>query len=156
MSNNPLVDSVEYVDSDKDTHFTDALTQHAVEEENIDFPSDWGTLQVQKCEISSISVLSDQLLDWEVQFYATDGHSNTDADTDSYITSITFNSSDGRQNASTGLYRYDANPAFLPFIYHDEDRTSEFHISLVNRSATAKASGGTGEVKLRIQATPIL
>ncbi len=156
MSNNPLVDSGEYVDSDKDTHFTGALAQNASEEENIAFPSDWGTLGVQKLNIRNISVLSDQPLSWELQFYATDGQGNADADTNSFITSLIFDASDAKQNDGTGLYSYDANPAHLPFVYHDEDNTSEFHLTLVNRSAAAKTAGAAGEVKVRIHAEPIV
>lgn len=148
--------TIEITASDKDTHFTDAINQNAVEEENISFNSDWATAQIQKAEVSGVTILSDQQLDWELQFYSKDTQSDTNADTDSLITSIVFNSTNARQNADTGLWRYDGNPAFLPFYYHDQDNTGEWHLSLVNRSITAKTAGAAGEVVVKISARPIL
>lgn len=156
MSNNPLVDSFEITSSDKDTHFTGAIAQNAFEEENIAFPTDWGLLQYNRAEILNISLESKENLDWEVQFYATDGHADTsDLDVDSYITSILFPATDGKRNAGTGQWKYDANPAHVPFIYHDEDNSSEYHITLVNRSAAAKTAGAAGQAVVKIHANPI-
>lgn len=155
MSNNPLVDSAEFIDTVKTTHFTGALAQNAIEEENIAMPTNWGLVLHNKAVISNITIDSDQNLDWEVQFYAKDTQSDTDEDTDSFITSFFFSSSDGKQNAGTGLWKYDANPAHKEFDYEDEDRTSEWHITLVNRSVTAKTAGAAGSLKVRFRATPI-
>jgi len=156
MPHNPLVDSGENIDSDKDVHFVGALAQNAGEEANISFPANWVTLNVQKVKVLNISVLSDQPLDWELQFYAKDTQADTDADVDSFITSMFFDTTDSKQIGGSGLYSYDANPAHLPFVYDDQDRTSELHLTLVNRNATAKTAGATGEVKVRIYVEPIV
>lgn len=150
------VDSGEFIDTDKDTHFTGAIAQNAVEEENIGMPANWATLQIQKAIISNITIASDQNLDWEVQFFSNDTQSDTDADVDSAITSFRFSASDGKQVGDAGLWRYDANPAHKEFEYEDRDRTSEWHIALANRSVTTKAAGATGEVVVRFRATPIV
>jgi len=145
-----------FTDTDKDTHFTGAIAQDAVEEENVGFPADWATCKIQKCSVTNVSILSDQQLDWELQFYSTDAHSNTDADVDTFITALDFIGTDAKQNAGAGLWRYDLDPATFPFEYVDADNTSEFHITLINRSAVAKNAGATGEVKVRITAEPIM
>ncbi len=143
--------------SDKDTHFTGALATDVAEEENISFNTDWATAGIQVAEVTNVSIESDQRLDWEVQFYATDGQADTsDIDNDSFITSILFSGSDGKQNAATGQWKYDANPAFLPFSYIDEDNSSEWHITLVNRAGTAKNAGATGEVVIKVHAVPAI
>ncbi len=156
MSNNPLVDSFEIIASDKDTHFTGAIAQNATEEENIAFPTEWSLIQCHKCEISNVSLESDQPLTWEVLFFATDAHGDTDLDLDRAVTSLTFSSADAKRIGGANQYRYNLDPATFPFTYIDEDRSSEFHISLINRDATAKNSGATGEVVLTIHAVPIM
>ena len=150
------VDSGEFIDTDKDTHFTGAIAQNAVEEENIGMPANWATLQIQKAIISNITIESDQNLDWEVQFFL-------------MIRRVILmpmlirrllrfaSASDGKQVGDVGLWRYDANPAHKEGPeYEDRDRTSEWHIALANRSVTAKAAGATGEVVVRFRATPII
>lgn len=149
-----LTYSAEFIDSDKDTHFTSALALDAVEEEDISFPADWATAGIQKCVVKNVSILSDQALDWELQFYSTDAKSSTDADLDSIITTLEFAAADAKQNAGTGLYRYDLDPSTFPFNYIDNDSTSEFHLILANRDAVSKNAGGTGEIKIRITAEP--
>ncbi len=158
MPNNPLVDSFEIIASDKDTHFTGSIAQNAVEEENIAFPTDWGLIQCNKCQILNVSIEADQPLDLEVLFFANDVHSDTDLDLDRAITSLFFSAADAKRtgNPLAGQYRYNLDPATFPFIYHDEDNSSEFHITLINRDATTKNAGGTGEIVLTIHAVPIM
>ncbi len=146
----------EIISTDKGVEFTTQINQNAVDEENISFPSAWGTVGIQTVQIRNITVQSDQNLQWDVQFYATDAHSNTDHDLDKFVTNLNFATTDGIQNAGAAQFRYDKNPTFTPFIYTDEDNTSEFHVTLVNRSATAKNAGGTGEFVLKIYAVPLI
>ena len=144
------------ISTDKDTHFTDELLTNAVEEEDIGFLSDWATAGIQTLEIRNITVQSDQQLQWDIQFYATDAHSNTDLDLDKFVTTLNFATSDGIQNAGTAQFRYDKNPTFTPFLYTDEDNSSKFHITLVNRDGTKKNAGGTGEIVIKIYAVPVI
>ena len=145
-----------YIRSDKDTHFTGALVQHAVEAENIGFPGDWDTIGIQKVEILGVSVISDQQLAWDIKFYGKDTHAvTTDLDSDFFEKTLKLDASDGIQEAGANQYYYDLDPSFFPFIYHDEDVTSELHVTLVNRSATAKTAGAAGEVVIIIHAIPI-
>ncbi len=144
------------ISSDKDTHFTTQLVTNAIEEEDISFPSDWATAGIQTVEIRNITAQSDQNLQWDIQFYATDAHSNIDLDLDKFITTLNFATSDGIQNAGTAQFRYDKNPTFTPFFYTDEDNSSEFHITLVNRDGTTKNADGTGEIVIKVYAVPVI
>lgn len=139
-------DKMQHVRTDKDTHFTGTLAQNAQETENVT------GLDSNAGSIKSLAILSDQQLDWDVVFYSTDGFVNADADVDSYLGRVEFGAADGRQIAGTGLFRYDAFDLNLPYL--DGDGTNELHVGLVNRSATAKAAGDTGEVVLRIGFQP--
>ena len=156
MSSELLLDSTEYVRSDKDTHFTGALAQNAVKTENISFPADWVTMGLRKAKIVDIKIISDQQLAWDVKFYSKDTHAvTTDLDADSFIRTFKFDASAGVQEAGADQYYYDIDPSEFPFVYIDEDGTSEFHVTLVNRSATPKTAGAAGEVVVIIQAIPI-
>jgi len=148
--------AAEFVRSDKDTHFSGALAQNAVETENIGFPADWATAEIQKVQVLGVSVLSDQQLAWDIKFYGRDTHAVTaNLDNDYFEKTLKLDASDGIQEAGANQFYYDLNPSFFPFIYHDDDRTSEFHITLVNRSAVAKTAGAGGEVVIIIHAVPI-
>lgn len=151
-----LLDSAAIIRTDKDSHFTGAIAQFAAEEENIGFPTDWATVGIQKVQIESLTLISDQALSYDIQFYSKDTFANTDIDSDKFVKTFKFVQGDGIQRAGANQYYYDISPDSLPYTYIDEDNSSEFHIALINRSATAKNAGATGEVTLIINAVPIL
>ena len=152
--------SIETISSDKDSNFTGALVQNAIENESISFPSDYSTVRVDKLRINSIAIQADfsnttTALDLEVVFWNTDGYSNTDLDLDGHITSVLFSSSDARQIAGAGQYYYESENSFKsPIYYEDKDRTSELHVGLVNRSSTTFHADDT--IKLSFVVEPIL
>jgi hypothetical protein len=51
--------SIETISSDKDTNFTAALAQNAIENESLSFPSDYSTVNINKLKINSIAVQAD-------------------------------------------------------------------------------------------------
>ncbi len=156
MDDHVLVDSFELVRSDKDSHFIGSIVQHEVETADISFPSDWATMGISKVKVLGVSIISDQSLAWDVKFYAKDTHAvTTDLDSDSFIKTLKFDVSAGVREVASDQYYYDIDPTQFPFIYHDEDNTSEFHITLVNRSSTDKTAGAGGEIVLIIHAIPI-
>lgn len=145
------VSSVVKLSSDKDTHFTGALATNAGEDENIT------GLKNNAILITGIAVVSDQNLDWDVQFYATDGFDDTDLDTDSFVGVFKFVAADGDQVAATGPYKYSTGSSSNRFIgidYYDVDETKELHVKLVNRNATSKNAGATGEVVVTFSYLP--
>lgn len=142
---------VERIRSDKDTHFTGALAQNAGEDENLT------GLSVNSGMIENISLQADQNLDWDIYLYATDGFDDTDLDNDTLLGVVRFVASDGQQIGGSNQYYYStvsSSYAFRPFQYIDDDGTNEIHVKLVNRNATAKNSGATGEVVLEITFRP--
>ncbi len=148
--------TIEAIDSDKDTHFTGALAQDAIENENISFPSDFSTAQMQKLKIHQISIQSDQALDWDLILWSDDGFADTsDIDSDPHIIAETFLASDAVQIAGANQTYYRYNPV-TPILYIDKDNSGELHVGLINRSVTAKNAGATGEVKVRFMVEPIL
>ncbi len=141
--------------TDKDTDFEASANDGVALEEDISFPSDWSTAGIQTVEIINITIQADQNIQWDISLYATDAHSNTDLDLDKFVTNVNYAIGDGAQNGGTGQYRYDKNPTFIPFIYTDEDNTSEYHVTLVPRGAN-KNAGASGEVVIKIHAVPVI
>jgi hypothetical protein len=143
-----------FIRSLKGTHFTGAIAQNAGEAEDIAIPgagSSAGDYSLRGyLYIREIHLWADQNLSWEVQFWADDDYDETDVDLDAFLGSYTFAVADGLQNAGTGLYRYSQTKLELSYV--DRDVTGEIHIKLVNRSATGKNAGGTGEVVVEVVA----
>ena len=141
---------IHYVKSDKDTHFTDALAQNAVEHENIAMGN--ALVGCEECIIEGVVLLSDQNLEWDVFFWTRSTNLDTDADIDTFLDYIKFKQTEGRQIAGTGLWYYSWTNLGIP--YKDEDQSEEFHVSLCNRSATSKNAGATGEVVVKLMVRP--
>lgn len=146
------IPTVHFVRTDKDSHFTGALATNAIELENVT------GLKSPAFNIESVTLQSDQNLDWDIYVWATDGHSDTDVDLDYFLGKITFVAADGKQIAGAGQYYYDTSSCsqpFRPFPAYDRDAVApgaggkyELHTGLVNRSATSKNAGATGEVSV--------
>lgn len=147
--------ALEYIVTDKDTHFTGALAQNAIEVESIDFPADWSLLESHEIVIESIVVQSDQNLEWDIYLWSTSDYNETNLDADRFIDSFNFPTTAGKRIAGAGQYYYSAPSNNIMVPYKDEDRTSKLHIGLVNRSATAKNAGATGEIVVKIAARPV-
>lgn len=141
--------------SDKDTHFTGGLAQDAMETESINFPSDWRTAGINSCIIEGISIQSDQNLDWDVVIFSGSEFDNTDLDLDKAIDYTSFANTVGKQVGGAGQYYYPlaSSPFKIPYV--DEDRSGKLHVGLVNRSATAKNAGATGEVVITFILRPV-
>lgn len=155
--------SINRVRTDKDTQFTGALAQNAIAYENV-VPS--GSIAAGghcRSRLHSISILSDQNLAWEVQLYATNrfDQDNSDLDTVPFLGKWSFQAGDGVQNAGAGPYIYYIDGLDIPYHCTDFDDHSTFvagvkrpqgqiHVALVNRSATAKNAGATGEIVIQL------
>lgn len=142
---------LQVVRSDKDTHFTGAISQNAKEDENIT------GLDCNSGLITGITIVSDQNLAWDVYLWGTDGFDDSDLDAENFLGRFSFLSSDGDQLGGSGQYYYStshASQSFQPIPYADADNGNELHISLVNRSASAKNAGATGEVVVTVHYAP--
>lgn len=145
------------IKSDKDTHFSGALAQNAAESESLTGFSDVSGV------IEQVSLISDQNLDWELMFFATSGFDDADYDADFFLGAVRFVAADGKQIAGVGGYYYcTANMAlpFEPITYIDKtsvdagNNSGSIYCVLVNRSATGKNAGATGEVAVNIVIRP--
>lgn len=131
------------VRSDKDDHFTGALAQNAKEDENL------AGLLSNKVRIVGISLQSDQQLHYKVLFWKTDDFDDSDLDKDTFCGEIDVDlAMYGIQLGGAGQWYLDVRGVVLD--YEDEDGTNELHISLLNKDATAKNAGATGEVVVEI------
>ena len=146
---------LQYIKSDKDTHFSGALAQNAIEIEALDFPSDWQKINVTSIIIESISIMSDQNLEWDVLLFSTDGTTDTDLDIDSFTDFFNYATTSGKQAAGAGPFYYSSPSNNLQIPYKNAQNKSKLHVALVNRSATSKNAGATGEFTVEFVVRPV-
>lgn len=147
--------ALEFLDTDKDTHFTSGLAQHAMETESVAFPSDWGTIGIDECIIESIVIQADQNLEWDIYIWSEAEVDNTDIDLDKFVDYANFPTTSGKQIGAANQFYYASPANNVKIPYKDQDHTQKIHVGLVNRSATAKNAGATGEIKLRLGIRPV-
>ena len=141
-------DVFQILETDKDTHFTGALTQYAKEDENI------SGLLYNKIRIIGVGILSDQQLHYKLLLWYKDTFEDTDLDLDEYCAEIDLDlPTYGFQVGGTGKWYMDIRG--LHADYQDLDGSHELHSSLINMSATSKTAGAAGEVKLFIAYAPM-
>ena len=146
---------LQYIKSDKDTHFSGALAQHAVEIEALDFPTGWSSLNINDLIIESISIQSDQNLEWDILLFSTDGTTNADLDLDTFTDFFNFATTSGKQIAAAGQFYYSSPSNNLQIPYKNTQNKSKLHVALVNRSATSKNAGATGEFTVEFVVRPV-
>jgi hypothetical protein len=140
------------VRSDKDTHFTTLLVTNAFEQEDIATGAG-----AKKFAILAVELLADQNLDWELWFWNKSTAEDTDLDLDAYIGRVAIAVADHKQYGASGTYYVNKELA-APIVYIDDDAPGtepKLHVSLLNRSATSKNAGATGEVVLIVTCEPI-
>lgn len=152
------------VRTDKDVEFTGAILQNAAEEENIVLSSGLSGMNGQaELILRGITIISDQNLAWELQFFSSDLFQESNLDLDTFIARWSFAAADGVQIGATGTYEYYIDGLEIPL--WDDDRvavtnagvtgTGELHVALVNRSATSKIAGATGEIVVTFWVEPM-
>ena len=147
--------AIVFLDTDKDTHFTGGIALNAMETESVAFPADWGKTNIDECIIESVVVQADQNLEWDIFIWSKAEFDNTDLDLDKFTDYINFPVTSGKRIAGANQYYYASPANNVKIPYRDQDRTQKIHIGLVNRSATAKNAGATGEIKLRLGIRPV-
>ncbi len=129
------------IETDKDTHFTTELTQGAMETESIAMSADMIAIGIDRLVIIGLALQVSRNLEYDVIFWRTSGHDNTDLDLDKALGYVNFSRSDGKQVVGANQYRYPSEN--LKIFYRDEDQTSKIHVGLVNRSTITKEAGDT-------------
>ncbi len=127
--------------TDKDVQWTGALAQNAGANETINVP--WADANL-RLTLSALTVVSDQNLAWELAFWNSAVFGSSNLDLDGYIGNWQFQTSDGFQIAATGSYRYFIPDLGIPLV--DLAGAGNLYVTLINRSATAKNAGATGEI----------
>lgn len=115
-----------------------------------------------RSRIKSLSILSDQNLAWEVDFFGKNTYMAGQADINNvfFIGRWIFSAADGTQIAASGPFIYYVDGLDIP--YQDADGAQPpahigiIHVGIVNRSATAKNAGATGNLVLEIGVEPTL
>lgn len=139
--------SIKHIDTVSTTHFTTAIAQNAIEEENIT------GLSNNKITITGIAFQAKEALNYRLWIYDTDGFADTDLDLDQFneYVDIDLSSTNGRI-AGAGQYYYALTA--LSIDYSDEDASNELHLALQNLSAASKTAGAAGAVKAKITYKP--
>ena len=143
-----------WVKTDKDANFTDALVQNAKEDEILDKDIDEQPFEYAEFEVCQVTIVSDQQLHYELYFWSSDDFDDTDLDVDSFLGSVDLDLPvSGKQVDGAGPYRLDVEISPRVNIIDLTD-SKKIYVSLVNRSATAKNTGATGEVVVTLALAP--
>lgn len=132
------------ISTDKDVHFTEAITLKNQEKENLT------GLESDKILIESVNIQSKQNLKYRLIFWSKDTFENPDLDLDSFKDEVELDlsSSPAFRIGNANQYYFDVRD--LEIVYEDKDATREIHCSLQNLSGASKNAGVTGEVQLDI------
>ena len=141
--------TITHIDSDKDTHFTTAIAQNAIETEDLTDLTD------NKITITGIAFQAKEALNYRLWVFDTDGFADTDLDVDQFNEYVDFDLSTN-QGRIAGAGQYYFAQTGLSIDYEDEDATKELHIALQNLSAASKTAGADGAVKMKVSYKPRL
>ena len=141
---------IEYVVSDKDLNFTEALAGNRMEIESLAFPYSWSKVELHECIIENVTIQSKQNLEWDVWIFSTSGGNSSDLDSDTFLDGFNFPKTEGWQIEDKGQYYYVSPTNHIAVPFKDEDMTAKIHVGLINRSTQAKYTGASGEVKVRL------
>lgn len=137
------VEEPEWLVTDKDTHFTEAIAQNAKEDENL------AGLAANKVVITDVMIEADENLQFYLLFWSTDGIDDTDLDDDSFLGFVDLDiPNNGFRIAGAGQYYLNVTDVNLH--YEDEDASTELHVSLLCRTAAGKTAAAAGDVKVKI------
>ena len=149
------------IDTDPATQFIAGLAQNA--SDLLSWTPDMAIAAAPDCRgrVIAIAIISDQNLAWELNFWSREaGPAAASVSLDSFLGRKGFIAGDGLQIAGAGSFRYFASGLDITVLDEDPrvDRDSPYagrlHLSLVNRSATGKNAGATGEIKIRLFVDP--
>lgn len=136
--------------SDKDEHFTEAITMNNQETESI------AGLLSNKIYIHGVNIQSVQALKYRLIFWWDANFDDTDIDVDSYAGHVELDMTSSPAFRIDSANQYYLDVGDLAFAYEDRDATNKIHCSLQNLSATAKIAGSSGAVQLDFKYSPRL
>ena len=154
MSVNLNVAPLILVESVVATHFTGAIAQNAIEIESLTSPD---TRDTDEFIIEAISIIVDAFAAdtaFHVVFFDTPTQTAVVND-DPFIEFVNFSGVSGMTigTGGGGTQRYHAVSG-LAISYKDALGGGQIHVGIVNRAATSKPAGATGELKLKLWVRP--
>jgi len=140
---------IQYLSSDKDTHFTEAIALNAIENENI------SGLLWNKITIREINIQAKEAMLFTVWFWGSSTLEDTDLDVDSYreFVNLDVSTSGKRIGLANQYYLSSSN---LHILYEDSDGTFTLHCGLMVSAGAGKTAGVLGEIQIDIGYTPRL
>jgi hypothetical protein len=140
-----------FATTDKDVDFTGALAQNASATATLSVPQLPSSCQAR---LNNIQIISDQQLAWEVWLWGTSDFAANSSNLDAVFPfgRWAFTAADGVQIAGAGPYYYFISGLGLP--YQELAGLSKLNVMLVNRSATSKNAGVTGEIVIKFALEP--
>jgi len=136
--------TIEIIETNKDTHFTESITQNNCENETI-------SVITNKYVINGISIQSKQPLNYRLLVWGSNNFNNSNLNTEKYIGCINLDLSTKEAFQINNENQYRLNIENLQLQYQDFQSTNNLYIGLMNLSPTTKQSGSNGEVKLIIK-----
>lgn len=140
---------IKFLESEANGHFQASLALNAKGDENL------SGLLVNEIEILSVALQAKQQLHYRAWFWSKNTFDDPDLDEDSYVDHVELDLENFGARIGGANQFYLNSRLDPPLRYVDEDATRELHISLQNKSTTAKDAGVGGQVKLRFMYSPL-
>lgn len=136
-------ESIVFVDSHRDTHFTDSLVQYASEYEDLTISPGTAAAGAGRasCFVSSITLRTATNHAWAVSLHRTSTHSTlaaTPYQPAQWIGFWPFTNTEALATATEFVYTVSG----LRIAYRDDNDTGRLHVGLHNQSAATKAALG--------------
>lgn len=141
--------SLEFIETDKDIHFTEEIATNNCEYEVLDLTNN-------KYEINGMSIQSKQNLNYKILFFGSNNLNNENLNIEKYIGSVDLDLTQEPSFRINNENQYRLNSEDLRLQYNDFSMSNKLYVSLMNLSNESKQSGTTGKVKLIIKMTPRL
>lgn len=132
------------------TNFTGALAQNAGVMADLTLPSSIGGGDRATCRLKSLVIVSTDNLAWEIQIFGSHDGPSADPNQDTFLGLWQFTAAMAAAGANNNFYYY-GDGLDLPYEDIDLDQhlgaaknIPQLHVRLVNRSAGAKGTYGSG------------
>jgi hypothetical protein len=134
-------------------NFLDALVTNAKSDADLVLPGALAGMNGNaRGRLKSITILSVENLDWEIQLYRKDAFTGASIDVDSFTARWSFVAADAVRVAGAGNYLYYIDG--LDHEYVDEDNSGELHVRLINRSVASKTANAGGAIVVKFYLEP--
>ncbi|GAH24833.1 unnamed protein product [marine sediment metagenome] len=145
-----IAERVEIICTDKDTHFTEALTQYEIEKEAL------AGLISNRIHIRGVNIISTQPLMFFLVFFKDSHYDDADININSFGDSVELDMTSLPTFRIENTGPYYLNVGDLEIIYECLDEDYTVRCGLLNISGAPKNAGATGVVQVDIKYSPRL